>query len=237
MAGPSRPPRRHVARRAPAPGPPGSTGPASDGVSCANVRIAVSARLDGEEPGVAAELLRDHLDVCSGCAQLAADVDRLHRGARLVPAPRVPDLTGQVLTAVDAVGRRTARRRRELRSLVALAGVVQLLVGLGALLGVAGVAVGPALHAGRDLGALQVALAVGLLAAAWHPWRAAGLLPAVTALVAVTVTTAGVDVANGVVSLTGELVHLGEAVGVVALWALRRELPVGSRAPAAMGTA
>ena len=35
---------------------------------CEDVRVAMSARLDGEDPGLAPEQIEDHLSECAGCA-------------------------------------------------------------------------------------------------------------------------------------------------------------------------
>jgi predicted anti-sigma-YlaC factor YlaD len=186
---------------------------------CSAVRESLSARLDDEVPPLATAAVDRHLGGCHACARYATDLQGLHREARVAVADEVPDLTADILVAVTAqqqlaVGRRT----RELRVLVAVAGVVQLALAVPVLLGL----LGPAAHVGRELGALQLALGVGLLVAAWQPWRAAGVLP-VAAVVASTTVVAGiVDVASGAATLTGELVHLSELAGVLALWALRR---------------
>lgn len=192
---------------------------------CAPVRESISALVDGEDAPLGGAAVDRHLDVCTSCAAHAAGVERIHRSVRVTGAADVPDLTADVLVAVtQATRRRAGRRVRELRGLVALAGVVQLVLALPFLLGLAG----PDLHVGRDLGALQLALGVGLLVAAWQPWRAAGVLPIVAVVAGITVVAGAVDVAAGAATLAGELVHLSEIVGVAALWSLRRRDPVGT---------
>jgi predicted anti-sigma-YlaC factor YlaD len=192
---------------------------------CAPVRESISALLDGEEAPLGGEAVDRHLEVCASCAAHASGVERVHRSVRVTRAVDVPDLTADVLLAVtEATQQRAGRRVRELRGLVALAGGVQLVLALPFLLGIAG----PDLHVGRDLGALQLALGVGLLVAAWQPWRAAGVLPIAAVVAAITVIAGVVDVATGAATLGGELVHLSEVVGVAALWALRRRDPEGT---------
>jgi predicted anti-sigma-YlaC factor YlaD len=83
----------------------------------------------------------------------------------------------------------------------------------------------PALHLGRDLGALELALGIGFLVAAYQPHRAAGVLPIAAVAAGVVVVAVAIDLIAGRTSLLAELTHLSELVGVVALWALTRRLP------------
>jgi predicted anti-sigma-YlaC factor YlaD len=146
-------------------------------------------------------------------------------GAGAGPArPRAADRSAGGAGAASPGSPASRRRDRsaEVRALVALAGLAQLVIALPMLLGL----VGPDLHLGRDLGALQVALGVGLLFAAAQPRRAHGLLPVAVVVASVTVVAAAIDVMTGVASLAAESTHLAELVGVVVLWALSRQVPV-----------
>ena len=53
------------------------------------------------------------------------------------------------------------------------------------------------MHVARELGSFDVALAVGLLVAAWQPARAWGLLPVATVLALVMGVTAVLDLVDG----------------------------------------
>ncbi|MFA9431641.1 zf-HC2 domain-containing protein [Egicoccus sp. AB-alg2] len=191
------------------------------GSPCEQVREALSAAHDGEAVP-AGRPVDAHLAGCEGCASFAASLDRLDDrvlAARALPAA---DLTAGVLAAVTAEARAERDRRvLELRWIVALAGAVQLLIALPLVLGVAG----PAAHVGRDLGALELALGIGLLFAAWQPERAAGVLPVAAVVATAAVVTGVLDLAAGRATLLQELPHLTEIVGVLALWALTRRLP------------
>jgi predicted anti-sigma-YlaC factor YlaD len=196
-------------------------------VTCDAARELVSARLDGELASFAAierdaAEVADHLQACPDCARFADRSAALVRRTRIATAWPVPDLTDRVLAAVAEAGgsspRPEPRRVRDLRLVVALAGFVQLALAVPALLGM----VGTDLHLGREVGALQLALGVGLILAARQPHRATGVLPIAAVVAAATLVTAVVDAAAGVASLAGELVHLAELIGVVALWALAR---------------
>ena len=192
--------------------------------TCRTVREALSARLDGETHPLPDSEVDRHLDTCAACTDHLDDVVDLGRHLRVGAAVEVPDLTAPILVALaeDRAAVETGWTSR-LRGLVALAGAVQLALALPALLGV----VGPDVHLGRDLAALQLALGVGFLVAAWQPSRAAGLLPVAVVVAIVTVITAGIDVAAGNATLVAEVTHLSELVGVVALWALHRRVPSG----------
>lgn len=198
---------------------------------CTAIREAVSAELDGEVSPVGRAEVARHLQGCVACERFVEDLAALARRTRVGAADQVPDLTASIVarvttapTSTSSVAR-SARQLRDLRALVALAGVAQLVVALPMLLGL----LGPDLHLGRDLGAAQVAIGVGLMFAAVQPRRSAGLLPVVAVVAAATVVAATIDVVTGAASFAAELTHLAELVGVAALWALSRQLPPQKR--------
>lgn len=203
------------------------TSPPPPSPACSAVRETMSARLDGEDHPLPAAEVHAHLVGCTACAAFEASLASVTRRTRIATAEPVPDLTSSVLTAL-AEDRDTSGSRRtfELRILVALAGVVQLALAVPALVGLAGADV----HLGRDLGALQLALGIGLLFAAWQPRRAAGVLPIAAAVALGAIVTVGLDVVAGRATIGSELAHLSELVGVLALWALRRRIPDQPRA-------
>jgi predicted anti-sigma-YlaC factor YlaD len=81
-----------------------------------------------------------------------------------------------------------------------------------------------------------VALAVGLLVAAWQPARAWGLLPVAAALAAVMAGTAAIDLVDGTATSVGEAHHLLDLAGVAFLWLVARDARTGS-APGRVGHA
>lgn len=189
---------------------------------CSAVRETISARLDGEEATLTTDEVERHLRACDRCHRFTANLAAVNRRISVGGAETVPDLTAPILVALaEDRGAQVDGRTSQLRVLVALAGVVQLVLALPVLFGAAGATA----HLGRDLGAFELALGAGLLLAAWQPRRAAGVLP-VAAVVAVVATAAGlIDLAAGRATLLSELTHLTELVGVAALWALTRRLP------------
>ena len=57
---------------------------------CDTIREALSARIDGEDPGLGEHVLDDHLAGCSACAGWADDLATLHRMVRVREAEPVP---------------------------------------------------------------------------------------------------------------------------------------------------
>ena len=93
---------------------------------------------------------------------------------------------------------------------------------------------GATVHVAREVGSFGVALAVGLLVAAWQPARAWGLLPLAAALVLVMASTSVLDVVDGRATATGEAHHLLNLAGVAFLWLVARATrPAPVRRPAA----
>jgi predicted anti-sigma-YlaC factor YlaD len=106
------------------------------------------------------------------------------------------------------------------RALLLAVGLVQLLASLPALLFGADTTAG--VHLAHEAGAGDVALAVGVLAAAWQPWRAAGMLPVVLVLAVGLGATSAADVAAGHVAAWHEAPHLLALAEVLLLVLLRR---------------
>jgi predicted anti-sigma-YlaC factor YlaD len=199
-------------------------------MQCSTCRLALSARLDDEDPPVGAAAVDDHLARCPACRRWHADAAALSRSLRVREAEAVPDLSAAILAA----GGGTARRPRSsavplLRlGLVAMC-LTQVVVALTHLL-VEGH--GVELHTHREHGAWELALGAGFLAAAWRPRQAAGLLPVVAVLAVALAMTSGLDVASQHTSLLDEQSHLLPLAGVVVLWLLQRTsgpTPTGRR--------
>jgi predicted anti-sigma-YlaC factor YlaD len=182
---------------------------------CDDIREAVSARLDGEElpVGVDAAAVDRHLATCTACAAHAAAAERLHRQVRVRSAEPVPDLVGPIMAAAPDLGRPAREWPRYALLAVAL---TQLVLALPALL--LGDDPGASIHVARELGSFDVALAVGLLWAAWQPRRAAGLLPMAAALAGTLIVTAVLDAGRGQAPVLGEAHHVLDLCGVALLW-------------------
>jgi predicted anti-sigma-YlaC factor YlaD len=178
-------------------------------MDCEQLRDAISAGLDGEDLALPSAAVAGHLDHCAPCVRFAEGAQSLHRTTRLRAAEPVPDLVGAVLARVETPRRRNHEWARYALFAVAL---THLILALPALL--LGDSVGASVHIARELGSWDVALAVGMLYAAWRPERAAGLLPFAVALAAALAFTAVLDVASGRESAISESHHLLELIGV-----------------------
>jgi predicted anti-sigma-YlaC factor YlaD len=182
------------------------------------MQAAISADLDGEDLPVPREIVERHLVRCAACQDYRAAAVALNRRVRLGPAPAVPNLTGPILAAIDAERHDPEPATQGLRVGVAMLGLLQLGLSIPAL--VLGSDAGLPVHQARHLGSFGVALAVGLLVAAWRPQRISGLLPLAAVLVLCLVASAIADTATGAVAWTAEFPHLVEVLGLVGLWLL-----------------
>ena len=191
---------------------------------CEHVRVALSARLDGEDPQVPAAELDAHTSTCVDCREWLTRAERLTLTLRATPAP-APDLVPAVLAAVAAERRsEPAGRRQILRVAVAVLAVAQLASAVTIMFGAEG-AFGA--HATREMACFDVALAVGFILAALRPERAQALTPVAFVLAVCLAVTSAVDVANAQTAIVHEIGHLAAVVQAAALWALgRRSAPL-----------
>ncbi len=179
-------------------------------MKCREIRDACSAVLDGEEPGVPRTVIDDHLRTCAACRAFVSRTEML-------------DLTPRIVAAADED--HVVRPFHASPVRVALVGVAlaQLAFAVPTLL--FGTDEGAPVHIAHEVGAWDLALAVGFLFAAWRPLRAVGMLPFVAALSAGLLLTAVIDIANGKTPALLELTHLLELVGALLLWRLTSPRP------------
>lgn len=206
---------------------------------CQPYRDAVSARIDGEDPGMADRLIDGHLQRCGPCREFASATMALRQRVAVRVADAVPDLTASVM-ATAAPLRRAARGDASARSVVGSSGAVAgpargshwsrwalLVVGLSQLVVavppmIFGYDAGASMHAARELGAWNVALGAALLAVVLRPARAGGLVPFAGALALTMVLGAVADLVSGRTAVVAESQHLLELVGLVLLWITAR---------------
>ncbi len=181
---------------------------------CDAVREILSAELDGEASGVEVASARHHLGSCEGCRTWSVAVERLQRRVRVREADVVPDLASLILERSHPP--RPGRGEWVRLSLVVVA-LTQLVIALPDLFASSAA---ESVHDSRHVGAMAVALALGLLYTAHRPTRAYGILPVVAALAVTMLGAATVDVARGSAVLLSESVHLLEAIGFVLVWML-----------------
>ncbi|MGH2817478.1 MAG: zf-HC2 domain-containing protein [Actinomycetota bacterium] len=75
-------------------------------LTCAQARVELSARLDGEVDASTASALDDHLIACPACRRHERELQSVRRAVRLQPTQPVPDLTERIMASVAARPRR-----------------------------------------------------------------------------------------------------------------------------------
>jgi predicted anti-sigma-YlaC factor YlaD len=188
-------------------------------MACEQWQEAISAQIDGEEPGIDPRLVDAHLRNCADCRGFAAASERTQRVGRVMPAPEMPDLSRRVVKA-NAIADR-AGRWGIVRAVLAVVAVEVIVFALRDL--VEGSAT--AGHATRHLGAFSIAYGVGLLMVVARPARARTMLPVAAVLAGALFITAVIDLANGKVPLLGETGHLPELLSVILIWLLAVPAP------------
>jgi predicted anti-sigma-YlaC factor YlaD len=191
-------------------------------MSCRRVQEAISARIDGEDPGFSAERIDAHVASCPTCRAFAASAAALHRQVRVQPAEPVPDLADAILLAAQGLPRAPSAPEWP-RYVLLVVAFTQLLIALPAL--VLGDQAGATVHLAHELGSWDAALAIAWLVVSWSPRRAAGLLPFTLALAGVMVGTGLLDVVSGRAGLSGEAHHLLDLAGLAMVWVLARSTP------------
>jgi predicted anti-sigma-YlaC factor YlaD len=190
---------------------------------CDDARPALSARLDGEPTLVDDLDLDAHLSTCGACRAWYATAEEVTRTARMASAP-APDLTARILAAVQTDAVPVRRRRRSalvLRWALGVLAVVQVLIAVPDLLG----SVGHEAHAGREVAAFDIALAVGLLLVASYPEYARMFTPVVFTLVLCFASISALDLADGVITPSRVVGHVLALLQAVLVWLLARRVP------------
>jgi predicted anti-sigma-YlaC factor YlaD len=176
-------------------------------MECETAREAISALLDGEPSGLAQSELDAHLADCAACRswrEQAHTVTRMGRLAAVEPAPRPVD---ELIEALERSrpGPRFPSLGLARIGLIAVAAAQLAITAPMLLLGHDREA---PIHVAHEIGALDVALAVGFLVAAWRPARATGMRTLVGAAAALLVITAILDLLAGRTAVGEEAPHL-----------------------------
>lgn len=195
-----------------------------ENVKCEIAREALSATLDGEDPGVESALLDAHLAGCAACTawyEKAARVDRLSRIAPVAaPEVAVEDLVTRVLAQV-ALPRRS-RWRRALTLALGVVAVAQLVIGVVTLFFPLGMAMGGMAHMDHETTAFNLAFGVILLLVTLNGHRARTMIPVLATFVGVHAIASMFDLAAGAVGLAHLATHLPIAVGLILVVAIGR---------------
>ena len=198
-------------------------------MDCSDIRSSLSATLDGEEPGLADLIVRGHLAECGSCRAFSAEATELHRLVRVQPAPIDLDRTHAILAALP---RKVAVRAphdhvQSLRIATLVIALVQLVAAVPLMLGLSDDSHG---HYARHIGVFSAALAVGLLAVAWQPDRARGVLPMLGVLVAGLVWSCLDDLLAGHSVPGTAIAHGADVAGFAAVWLIARATSSGDAA-------
>lgn len=173
---------------------------------CADVRVACSARLDGEATGVDDDAVGAHLARCPACAAHERSLTDLDRRVRLRPAEPVPDLAAGIVARVAPPT--PARVLARVSLLVVAVGLA--VVSLPVLLE----APAPHAHESRHFAIYDLALAGGFAYVVLRPWVARTLFPLLATLGALMLAGALVDTAIGGGTALGDAHHLLQFVGI-----------------------
>ncbi|HEX7094978.1 MAG TPA: zf-HC2 domain-containing protein [Acidimicrobiales bacterium] len=196
-------------------------------MACERWVEAISAIVDGEDPGIDPRLVDAHVARCPSCRTFRDDIEAMRRAARLTPAPVMPNLSRRVARLSAIADRASAWGAARL--LLAAVAIEIAVLSLPAL--VLGEQADTSTHEARHLGAFGVAYAVALMVVVVRPARARSILPVAAVLAGALFITAVVDIAQGRAPLSGEALHIPEVLSVALVWLLAT--PAGRRRPAA----
>jgi predicted anti-sigma-YlaC factor YlaD len=187
-------------------------------MECDRAREAISARIDGEDPGVPDDAIAAHLAGCAACRDWEQRAHVLTRRTRLGGAVLEQDLTERVLTALPP-SRRGRRLRVSLRGALLVVAIAQVAVTVPLL--ILGHDRDASAHAAHELGSFDLALAIAFIVGAAKPRLSAGLawpcgiaaggLVATAVIDMIAGQTFGVDEAQHLIALAGALLLLGQA--------------------------
>lgn len=200
---------------------------------CEPVREAISARLDGEAPGLPDEQLDGHLARCAACAAWADAAAGVTRRVRLAPARPVPDLTAAVLAALPRELPEASRQVRWtaiLRLTLLVVGIAQAGLAWPALAD-GSLAMRAPVHLTHETVAWNLAVAAAFVAVAAAPRLAAGALPFLGTFALLLTAVTADDLVAGRVPLDRAVAHLLLLAGVALVagvaWRTRRPVPAG----------
>ena len=198
-------------------------------MECDRVREAISARIDGEDPGVPDGTIEAHLATCAACRGWQQRAHAMTRRARLGGRFLEQDLTARVLAAIppEPARRRPARRQSAAwgggmarRAGLAAVAVAQLAITIPLL--VLGHDHDAGLHAAHELGSFDLALAIAFAVGAVRPALSAGLAWPCAIAAAALAGTAIADLIAGQTFGADEAQHLVAVAGAVLLcWQAR----------------
>ncbi|GGG78632.1 zf-HC2 domain-containing protein [Corynebacterium pelargi] len=159
-------------------------------LNCEQVKAALSARLDGEDPGISEDVLDAHVHACEQCQAFYEQAAMLNRQLTFnQEQPQAPDLSAAILDGVESTFQQEAARRA---AGAALARVAMVIVACAWIIWAVVVLLRPTSNIVDadpyesqlviEAVSLRCALAFGLMFSAWQPRFIPGLLPVVGGL-------------------------------------------------------
>jgi len=203
-------------------------------MDCDRAREAISARIDGEDPGVPGDAIEAHLETCASCVGWQQRAHTLTRRARLGGPFLDRDLSAQVLAAIppEPAGRRRAADHGSMARRAGLAAVAIAQLAITVPLLILGHDHDAGVHAAHELGSFDLALAIAFAVGAVRPALSAGLAWPCSIAAAGLAGTAMADLIAGQTFGADEAQHLIAVAGAVLLcWQARA---VGGRAEPAL---
>jgi predicted anti-sigma-YlaC factor YlaD len=194
-------------------------------MECDSARGAISAQIDGEDPGVPADALEAHIADCAECLGWRQRAYSVTRRARLGGPFLDHDLTALVLAATPPP---RAEGRRSLAQRAGLMGVALAQIAITVPLLILGHDHDAGVHAAHELGSFDLALAVAFAVGAIRPALSAGLAwPCGIAAVGL-LGTAIADLVSGQTIGADEAQHLIAVIGGVLLFLQARTATRGT---------
>lgn len=178
-------------------------------------RDEISARADGEDPGVPDEEIDAHLSRCESCRDFARTTAELRRHLEATVLPAVPDHGRDV---VGSIGRDERRRSStSIRWLLTICALVVIAVAIPAFFSTEITD-----HSMRHIAAFRIAYGAGLLGVVIRPARARTMFHVSVVLVVALASTTLVDLFTDGLELAPESLHLVQVLTAVLLWMLAR---------------
>lgn len=205
-------------------------------MQCERFREAISAGIDGEDPGLPDGALDAHLRLCADCRDWQQRAHAVTRRTRLGGLFLDHDLTAQVLAVVPAADSGRRRRFTQRAGLAAMA-AAQLAITVPLLL--FGHDHGAGTHAAHELGSFDLSLAIAFAVGAVRPSLAAGLAWPCAIAASGLAGTALIDWIGGQTPGADEAQHLVAIAGALLLiWqAMTNRKSAGSAAGASLADA
>lgn len=194
-------------------------------MECDRAREAISARIDGEDPGVPDGALEAHLAGCAACRDWQQRAHVMTRRARLGGTFLDRDLTDRVLPAFPAA---TGGRRLRLGLRLALLTVALVQLSITVPLLILGHDHDAGGHAAHELGSFDLALAVAFAVGAIRPRLSSGLAWTCGIAAVGLAGTAIADLIGGQAIGADEAQHLIAVAGAALLLWQARALGTGT---------